>query len=324
MKALILFSLKRKLFNNVMMLLMGLVFFVFGAIFFADKVVDVLFPNLFAQTNVFVFEEMKGYLDLKDTKFVISNEKDANIIIKRNLDAYDIEADQSISKNDLQIAKSWVQQFHQMYESRFISQEISETIDYLMMPVINIKDSVHNNTEQGFIVITMIYFLMLGFSSTVANEVVNEKTTNMLEMMLTSISYKEHYITKLLIGWITLVSQFVVWFIVFIGWLITRLIYDQASGIYELLYRLKIFSVQYKSFFDHLSYMNISFNGFISILCSVTFLVIGILFVQLLLLLVSIKIENIEESASVQAPFYLLMLGLYYGTLAINSYQHMQ
>lgn len=324
MKTLILFSLKRKLFNNVMILMMVLVFFVVGGIFFVDKAIDVFFPNLFAQTNVFVFDEMKAYLDLEDTKFVVSEEKDANIHVRRNNKIYEIEVDQSISENDVLIVQSWIKQFHQLHESQFISQEISETIDYLMMPTIDIKKTKYTNTEQGFIIITMIYFLMLGFSSTVANEVVSEKTTNMLEMMLTSVSYKEHYIAKLLIGWITLFSQLIIWLTVFIGWFVVRLIYDQGIGLYNVLFRLQILKTNYSSFFDHFSSLSLSMDTFAVIFLSVVFLIIGILFVQLLLLLVSINIENIEESASVQAPFYLLMLGLYYGTLAINSYQHMQ
>ncbi len=324
MKTLILFSLKRKLFNNVMILMMALVFIVVGGVFFADKVIDVVFPNLFTQTKVFVFDEMKGYLDLENTKFVISEERDANISIRRNNGMYEIEMDQSINENDVLIAQSWVKQFHQMYESQFITQEISETIDYLLLPTIDIKEMTYNNTEQGFIIITMIYFLMLGFSSTVANEVVSEKTSNMLEMMLTSVSYKEHYITKLLIGWITLVSQFVIWLIVCVGWFSVRFIYDQGYGLYDVLYRVKIMSTKYSSFIDHISSLSLSMNTLAVVLLSIIFLVIGILFVQLLLLLVSITIENIEESASVQAPFYLLMLVLYYGTLALNSYQHMQ
>ena len=324
MKSLILFSLKRKLFNKVMVLMMVIVFVLGGAVFFADKMVDIFFPNLFSQVKVYMDETMASYFDFEDTKYVITSKKEANVSILKNEVGYLIEVDQSVSEADLVVSQSWISYYHQIHESQYISQEITNVVDYLLHPNVEVVTSKLNNAENGFIIITMIYFLMLGFSSTVANEVVSEKTTNMLEMMLTSITYKEHYITKLIIGWITVLSQAIIWIGVILWWVIVRLIVDQGKGLYELLYRLKWISTPYTSFFEHLSSINISLSFVMMISISLLFLLVGILFIQLLLLLVSIRIENIEESASVQAPFYLIMLGLYYGTLALNTYNHMQ
>ncbi len=304
--------------------MMVIVFVLGGAVFFADKMVDIFFPNLFSQVKVYMDETMASYFDFEDTKYVITSKKEANVSILKNEVGYLIEVDQSVSEADLVVSQSWISYYHQIHELQFISQEITHVVDYLLHPNIEVVTSKLNNAENGFIIITMIYFLMLGFSSTVANEVVSEKTTNMLEMMLTSITYKEHYITKLIIGWITVLSQAIIWIGVVLWWVFVRLIVDQGKGLYELLYRLKWISTPYTSFFEHLSSINISLSFVMMISISLLFLLVGILFIQLLLLLVSIRIENIEESASVQAPFYLIMLGLYYGTLALNTYNHMQ
>lgn len=42
-------------------------------------------------------------------------------------------------------------------------------------------------------VVTGIYFMMLSFATTVANEVVYEKATKTLELILTSVSARTHF-----------------------------------------------------------------------------------------------------------------------------------
>lgn len=324
MKALLTFSLNRKLFNSTMVFLMVVVFLIVGVGMYSDYVVDLIFPSLFKQTTVSMPVEMASHFEFEDTKYETTNKGKANIIVTYNEDGYSVVADETTSAKDVQIAQSWVEHYHRITSYEFIPQEIVTEVDGILFPTIHVDTNSVSNNGGGFVVITMIYFLMLGFSSTVANEVVSEKTSNMLEMMLTSISYKEHYIAKLLLGWLTILTQAIVWMSVVSFWLITRIIFDQGAGLYTLLYRLKVIDKQYISFIDHIQSLTLSLTDVGYLLISVLFLMLGILLVQLILLLVSIKIENIEESASVQAPFYLIMLGLYYGILAINNYSHMQ
>jgi ABC-2 type transport system permease protein len=307
-----------------MVFLIIIVFLIVGVGMYADYAIELVFPNLFSQTIVSMPQEMESYFEFEDTKYEVNRSSKANLTITEDSEGYTITADQTTNEQDIVIAKSWIEHYHRISQYSLISQEIVEEVDGLIFPNIIVDNHSVSTNEGGFILITMIYFLMLGFSSTVANEVVSEKTSNMLEMMLTSISYKEHYITKLLLGWLTILVQVIVWASVFTFWTLTRFLFDQGKGLYAMLYRLKVISKQYSSFIDHIQSLSFSLNGIVYIVLSVLFLMIGILMVQLILLLVSIKIENVEESASVQAPFYLIMLGLYYGILAINNYSHMQ
>lgn len=324
MKTLLQFSLNRKLFNSTMMFLMAVVFLVVGIGVYADYAVDIFFPNLFNQTSVIMPPTMASYFDFEDTKYMISHASTANIIIENDDNEYKIMLDESTNEQDLVVAKSWIEQYHRLSQYEIISQEIIEKVDALLFPTIIVESQADPNNEKGFILITMVYFLMLGFSASVANEVVSEKTSNMLEMMLTSISFKEHYVAKLLLGWLTILTQAFVWFSVISFWLVTRIIFDQGKGLYSLVYRLGLIDKLYTSFTDHFQSISFTLSAIGSLTVSILFLILGILLVQLILLLVSIKIENIEESASVQAPFYLIMLGLYYGILAINNHSHMQ
>ncbi len=324
MIALIKFSLKRKLLNPLMVVMMLIVFIVFGGVLFIDKLSETLLPNLFSQVKVVMSDEMAMHFNLEDTKYhLIHDKEEANIVILKNEEQYNVIFDQTVSDYDKHIVTMWIETYHRSYYYQFLPDELVASIDFILFPEIVFMDDVRLRSDNGFIVITMIYFFMLGFSSTVASEVVSEKTTNMLEMMLTSISYKEHFVAKIIIGWITVFSQMVIWGSMFLFWIVCRLIYDQGNGFYHFLFKLGLNPQEYNTFIEHIQALFIDFNYLLMLIMSILFLMIGILIVQLILLCVSIRIENIEESASVQAPFYLIMLLLYYGTLGINSYQHM-
>ncbi len=324
MKHLIAFSLKRKLFNKIMIGMMGIIFVLFGVFFFVDIIAQNVLKGLFNPTKIAMPEVMVSYFDFEDNYYELANSEDAAIVIDINEEGYQLKVDESINETQMVMLEAWIASFHRIYEVENISQEIIHAVDYLISPKIELVQAKRKSTTNGFILITSIYFFMLGFSSSVASEVVSEKTSNMLEMMLTSISHKEHYISKLLIGWITIFVQAMIWIALLAWWFIVRLIYDQGKSWYAFLHKIKLLPVKYMSFFDHFRAFNLNLGQLTRLGLSVIFLILGILLVQLILLLLSVKIENIEESGSVQAPFYLVMLGLYYGTLLINNYKHMQ
>ena len=324
MKHLILFSIRRKLFNKIMLLMMSVVFFVIGGLFFMDVLVKSLFSKLLQPINIHMPIVMEAYFDAEQENFKLTSADVANIIITENKGSYVVEVDERVNDQHVVQLQAWIMQFHRIHEAEIISREIMNIVDYLTAPSIEIVHLQTPASDQGFILITTIYFFMLGFSSTVANEVVSEKTSNMLEMMLTSISHKEHYASKLLIGWIGVLVQACVWLCIFILWFLVRFVGDQGAGLFQFLYRFNLMTKLHVTFFDFFIALNITNKQVLLISLSIIFLILGILLVQLILLLVSIKIENIEEASSVQAPFYLLMLGLYYGTLLINNVHHMQ
>ena len=52
---------------------------------------------------------------------------------------------------------------------------------------------------------------------------------------------------------------------------------------------------------------------------ALVFLVLGILFLQMIMVIVSSFVTSIEESSNVQAPCYLILLVIYYFTLFVNN-----
>lgn len=170
-----------------------------------------------------------------------------------------------------------------------------------------------------FMFVTSVYFMMLSFVSGVASEVVNEKATKTLELILTSVSAKTHFYSKLFVGWLVIVMQGVASISYIIFWLLIRSIYDQGTGVVALVKKLNLIEIKGSNFYSVLMNFDFSFSFFEKIFYILIFLLIGILIVQLVLVIVSSFVSSIEEASNIQAPFYLLLLGFYYLVLAINN-----
>ena len=55
------------------------------------------------------------------------------------------------------------------------------------------------------------------------------------------------------------------------------------------------------------------------LIVAILFLMLGVLFIQLVMVIVSSFVSSVEEAGNIQAPFYLLLLIIYYFVIAINN-----
>ncbi|MHC1735025.1 MAG: hypothetical protein AB9921_05065 [Erysipelotrichaceae bacterium] len=58
-----------------------------------------------------------------------------------------------------------------------------------------------------FMILTAVYFMVLNFAAMTSNEVVSEKSANVLDMVLSATDAKSHYRAKLFGGWLTMILQ---------------------------------------------------------------------------------------------------------------------
>jgi ABC-2 type transport system permease protein len=320
MKALISFSLRRRLNNPVSWMLYAFSFCLFGFILFADILLTSFAPALVLPRSIYMspamFDLVGEYLP---SSFVYENDPlYAEILVQVKEDEYFVTG--NLSAEEGQIIDQLIHGYHRISIMENMPDSIITLIDQVMIADIeweNVSDSPTNHS--GFIVVTSIYFMLLSFSTAVANEVVNEKTSNVIEVILTSVSHKEHYYSKLLIGWFTMVSQLLIHGCVFLFWLMVRMAFDDGSGLLSVLYRWQWMKFPYNSIEEWIRSLNIAWSQIgIIFLCAV-FLMLGILLVQLLMVLISIHINSIEEAAAIQGPFYLGMLVVYYLAIFINS-----
>lgn len=320
MKALIAFSLNRRLNNPVSWMLFAFSFILFGVVLFADILLVSFAPTLVLPRSIHMssqmFEVVGEYLP---SNFIYqSDPMKADIQIQLKQDGYSVVG--KVSAEDKQFVDHLIHGYHRISMVEKMPDHLASLLDQVMIANIeweNILEEPGNHL--GFIVITSIYFMLLSFSTAVANEVVNEKTSNVIEVILTSVSHKEHYYSKLLIGWFTMLSQLVIHGFGLIFWLMVRVAFDSGRGMLELLYRWQWILVQYRSIEEWLHSFNIGITEISTAFLCAIFLMLGIVLVQLLMVLISVHINSIEEAAAIQGPFYLGMLVVYYMAIFINS-----
>lgn len=320
MKALIAFSLNRRLNNPVSWMLFGFSFILFGAVLFADLLLVSFAPALVVPRSIHMSPQMFEVVgEYVPSNFIYQSDLlKSDIQIQLKEDGYSVGG--HLSAGDQQIIDHLIHGYHRISMVEKMPDHLTSLLDQVMIANIeweNIPEEPDNHV--GFIVITSIYFMLLSFSTAVANEVVNEKTSNVIEVILTSVSHKEHYYSKLLIGWFTMLSQLVIHGFGLIFWLMVRVAFDSGKGMFQLLYRWQWISVQYQSIEEWLQSFTIGTGEVSTIILCAFFLMLGILLVQLLMVLVSVHINSIEEAAAIQGPFYMGMLVVYYMAIFINS-----
>ncbi|MEG0736353.1 MAG: ABC transporter permease, partial [Longicatena sp.] len=94
-------------------------------------------------------------------------------------------------------------------------------------------------------------------------------------------------------------------------------------GILKLVNQLHLADIPQKTFKAVLYEIDFQAEWILQLIFVFLFLFAGILLIQLLMVIVSSFISNIEEAGNVQAPFYMVMLGVYYLTISLNSPYHM-
>lgn len=324
MKALISFSLKRRLNNPVSWMLYGFSFLLFGVLMFSDVLLTSLAPSLVLPRSIHMNSEMFDRIgEYLPSNFVFQSDPAlADIKIQVSKDEY------SVIGNMNAVEHQWVDQmihgYHRLSMVEKMPDSMVSIIDDVMMANIVWDNEANEPADHaGFIVITSIYFMLLSFSTAVANEVVNEKTSNVIEIILTSVSHREHYYSKLLTGWFTMLSQMMIHSCGLIFWFMVRIVFDDGKGIMGMMYRWQWLSTRYLSFGEWISSLNIGMSQISIIMLCAVFLMLGILLVQLLMVLISVHINSIEEAAAIQGPFYLGMLVIYYLAVFINSYEQL-
>lgn len=335
MKHLIAFSLKRRFNNKAVIILNILLIILIGIGLFVDKALLMINPNMFEPLVVYIDENLYDKKELFrntekiELKLYQNQEIDNNTYILKN-DGIEwvVESIYPMSIDNTQKIFQLIHNYTQEHARLFIDSELitlSESLTSFNLTNKTKADDFIDATKQNliFVVITTIYFMMLSYSSMIANEVVYEKTSKILELILTSVTAKTHFISKMLIGWLTIMIQTLITGVIIMGWIVIRLSYDDGSGLTVFAYKLGLINEPLLGFKDLLLYLNIDSTVLIAFALSLVFLIFGILLLQMIMVIVSSFVNNIEESSNIQAPCYLILLVIYYFAISINTPYHM-
>lgn len=324
MKHIIKFSLNRRFKNKVTIILHVLVICISFTALFIDKVLEFFFEDSNEKIVVYYNKDI-GYLFNGDSELFIYkegySEKDINIYYDNS---WIIESEHSLdSILSMQLQAELVESISNSWFSTLNDDSI-HLIMTNISPEINEKTlskSIVNQDKMNMsmFLITGIYFAMISFSTMIANEVVYEKTSKVLELVLTSVSTNIHYFSKMIVAWLTVMIQiFSIVFEVAIA-ITVRNIYDQGNGLFKILNKYNLIENNPLTFKEFVVNLGIDSSLLYILSISLIYMLLGIVIVQMIMVCLSSYIKSIEESGGIQAPVYIIFLLVYYLALALNS-----
>lgn len=321
-KILLQFTLQRRIKNNTFLIVNMLLALLIVLVFCCDFYLPSLFPSwnqktTIACSSIELCERLESFTSDYEIMMEEKGESEADFYIDEG-ESYDVWVNHDC--DDLTIAALEIT-LRQIEEISLI-----ESGQLTLRPIY-----IHSNKEEdshaqtwGFFCITAVYFIALSFAGSVANDVVYEKATRMMELILTSVDASIHLAAKLVGGWLLLLIQLGILLLDFLICFIVRFIYDRGEGLFELAYQAgllpKVDVLSVKSILQWLS-QNKVMLGYLLLALILMFL--GILLVQSILVIFSSFISSIEEAGNIQSPFYLVLMGVYYLTIFVNNSESM-
>lgn len=306
-------SIKRRFINKTTLLLFVIVVSLMGALLFSDVLLEKMLPSYLDKTelNLKVNHPELFIIPYKDEIEDIDN---ADITIIQDGLNFEIESRESLNSNEEFVIGNMIL----TYSNSLILGAEEVNINFLNL------EKEKNNEDYLYVLITGIYFMMLAYSTIVANEVVVEKATNVIELICTAVDIKIHYYSKIIIGSMTVFLQL---FTIIPSFLILgffRFQFDKGKGLFSMLYRFNILDEKYDSLTVFMKQLDIDMNTIFMFVVALLFLLIGLMIIQVLAVLISCRVESVEEAGALQGPFYLLLLLIYYVSIFFKASKQLE
>jgi ABC-2 type transport system permease protein len=173
-----------------------------------------------------------------------------------------------------------------------------------------------------FVLLTSMYFMMLNFIAVNSNEIILEKISNVIPLFLSSITILQHYFIKLILGFSTILLQLASSVGLFTLLIYLRYRHDRFNGLLGLASKYLPIPADMISIEDILRWLDFSQRDIWTGLLALLFMILGIFTIQIIILVLSSKVKTMEEASSIQGPFYLLLLMLYYVALGLNQHEY--
>lgn len=322
MRTLLKFALKRRFFNKISLSLQALFILIVFGLLYVDKLsawlgLDLHEPYRITFSNNIVIDKIDGdlwenqgfqlvkdkadiYIDFDASAYRVEGVSD--VILKQRIQAILlIQHKQNILKTSQESVHAWLEDYENI-QVHFEEIEVEQT---------------SFKAQLALVFLTGLYFMLLNFIAVNSGEIIMEKTTHIMPLILSSVSTRAHFISKLILGMFSVMFQIVSSILIVGLGLYLRFQDDRFRGLiqaaskylalpefeFELLFKLFDFKVQ------DLQRLGLA----------LVFMLVGIFIVQLLILVLASQVKNAEEAAAIQGPFYLVLLLIYYLSLSIQS-----
>jgi len=313
MKELIRFSLLRKLTNKTTIAFNVLLFVVLGLLMHVDYFVDPLTEAI--QTVVIdhsAMERLPQLIEKDHDNYVYkarSDEPEKEAYLYYD-DGWFLKAEGEIppkllNEVEKDIKTAYCEEYYRKADIK-TRYYIDRFNDIILQPV-----NVETESEENpcWIVLSVIFFLVLGYGNMVGNELIYEKASGTLKLTLINVSPQGHFLARILTGYLTVMIQMLVGAAEGVAWIAVRYFNDGFAGLQKWLEGYVITDVP-------VTKMTVTpYRIFICVFVAL----MGLLTIQVLMLVVSSRFSNSEDASGFQGPLYLIMILVYYGFLVWGS-----
>ncbi len=326
MKTLLKFSFKRRFLNKMTLFLQIMFIVIITLMFYFDKVSDLFNLEFNQPIPIYIEPSLRKLIinksEWENKGFVLSTNKDS-ISISKVKEVYTI----SLVEDMFTQSKIYdlLLDNHQKRKENSSNPSVYKWLeDYQKIEVNFLEYKQEENQFKHQLIIlflTSIYFMLLNFIAVNSNEIIMEKTSHMIPIILTHVKIRTHFLSKLIIGFSSVLFQIISSLGVVGVIAYSRYQLDRGVGLIKLLVKLLPLKLDALNLEDILKLLDISWNDLYQVLLGLVFILIGILIIQILILILSSKVKTMEEAASIQGPFYLILLIIYYLALSLNTTQ---
>ena len=326
MKTLLQFSFKRRFLNKMTLFLQIIFILVISIMFYFDKISELLNLEFNRPIPIYIEPNLRKLIvneaEWKNKGFEFTTKKES-ITISYSKDVYTITLVDDLMTQS-KIYDLLLDNHQKRKESSSNSSVYRWLEDYRSIDVDFLEYKYEDNQFKHQIIIlflTSIYFMLLNFIAVNSNEIIMEKTSHMIPIILTHVKIKTHFISKLIIGFASVLFQIIssIGIVGLIGY--SRYQLDKGEGLIRLLVKFLPFKLDSFNLDDILKLLDLSMNDLVQVSIGLVFILIGIFIIQILILILSSKVKTMEEAASIQGPFYLVLLIIYYLALSLNTTQ---
>jgi ABC-2 type transport system permease protein len=326
MKTLLQFSFKRRFLNKMNLFLQIIFILVISILFYFDKISELLNLEFNNPIPIYIEPNLRKLIvneaEWKNKGFEFTTNKES-ITISYSKDVYTITLVDDLMTQS-KIYDLLLDNHQKRKESSSNSSVYRWLEDYRSIEVNYLEYKYEDNQFKHQIIIlflTSIYFMLLNFIAVNSNEIIMEKTSHMIPIILTHVKIKTHFISKLIIGFASVLFQIIssIGIVGLIGY--SRYQLDKGEGLIRLLVKFLPFKLDSFNLDDILKLLDLSMNDLVQVSIGLVFILIGIFIIQILILILSSKVKTMEEAASIQGPFYLVLLIIYYLALSLNTTQ---
>ena len=322
MRTLLKFALKRRFFNKLSLSLQALFIFVVFGLLYVDKLsawigldlhqpYQVAFSSNMDRDKIDVdlwmnqgFELVKDKADilieLNEEGYAVKGVND--VILKQRIQAILlIQHKQNILKTSQENVHAWLEEYENIHVY-FEEIEVEQT---------------SFKAQLALVFLTGLYFMLLNFIAVNSGEIIMEKTTHIMPLILSSVSTRAHFVSKLILGMFSVMFQIVSSILIIGLGLYLRFRDDRFRGLIQA--ASKYLALPEFEFEILLKLFDFNIQDFQRLVLALVFMLVGIFIVQLLILVLASQVKNAEEAAAIQGPFYLVLLLIYYLSLSIQS-----